>query len=76
MSPSSVSISMDTAGTVAPCCTATSVARLYGGESDFEAFPESRVVSAVVMVEKGMSQENYPDIWSLEQGGNYLYRLP
>jgi len=26
-------------------------------------------------VEVGMSQGNYPDIWSLEQAGNYVYRL-
>jgi len=77
VSPSSVSLSIDTVGTVAPCCTATSVTQLYGGQSDLEALPESRIVSAVVMgAEVGMSQENSPAIWSLEQGGNYLHRLP
>jgi hypothetical protein len=53
------------------------VTRLYGGQSDFEALPESRIVRAMVMgIEVGMNQKNSPDIWSLEQGGNYLYRLP
>jgi len=44
VSPSSVSLSIDTIGTVAPCCTATSMTGLYDGQPDFQALPDSRVV--------------------------------